>query len=74
MDTVSQNTILAMTIKPEMDCAHICNQMQKLMNNYTKINGNLDNVVMVIRLQPIIDRDAQPSTPLIEYKGQDQSI
>jgi len=68
MDTVSQNLFKAFTIQPQMDCASICNEMQNLMNSYKNINGNLDNVVMTIRLNRIIDANSPDSTvPLIEY-------
>lgn len=69
MDTVSQNQVLAFTIQPQMDCAYLCDRMQKFMNNYQKENGNLDNVVMTIRLQRVVDHEHKQSPLLIEHKG-----
>jgi hypothetical protein len=69
MDTVSQNQFKAFVIQPQMSCEYICNQMQSLMDQYKKINGNLDNVVMTIRLHQITDSTPKPSIPLIEHKG-----
>ena len=74
MDIVSQNQVLAFTIKHQMDCAYLCDQMQKFMNNYQKLNGNLDNVIMTIRLQKATDHAPQVSPLLIEYNGEHQTL
>lgn len=68
MDTVSQNMFKAFVVQPQMSCEHICNEMQNLMDSYKKLNGNLDNVILTIRLVRTVDASSQESSvPLIEY-------
>ena len=37
-------------------CESVCQKIEKLINNYIKDNGKLDEVVIVISLLPIIDQ------------------
>tara|TARA_B100001769_G_C21846461_1_gene459071 strand:- start:173 stop:397 length:225 start_codon:yes stop_codon:yes gene_type:complete len=73
MVTVSENmdNKIAITLNQEqpLACESVCQKIEKLINNFVKQNGKIEEIVMVISLLPIVD---QPVPNLYREDRQNQ--
>lgn len=47
--------ISAVVLNKEIKCETICQEVQRLVNNYNRENGNAVDTVLVIQIKKVID-------------------
>lgn len=68
MVIVSENTMIAaIKLENNLDCKHICETIQKLINWHNKYEPIESDSVLIIKIEKIIDSNISPKN--IEYKN-----
>ena len=47
--------ISAVVLNKEIKCENICQEVQKLVNNYNRDHGNAEDTVLVMEIKKIVD-------------------
>jgi hypothetical protein len=61
--------VIGFKTQEPLACESVCKKVEKLINNYIKQDGQLDKIIMVISLVPIVD---QPVPNLYREDRQNQ--
>lgn len=60
--------IRALVLNKEIKCEVICQEVQRLVNDYNRENGNAVDTVLVIQIKKIVDSREESGPLRLEYK------